>query len=111
MKIAEVRKHALALPEVTEEPHFHYSSFRVCGKIFITVPPGGTHIHIFVDEQRREPALALHPEFLEKLTWGGKAVGLRAALSKAKPRVIRDLVQAAWERKAPKSLKPAANRP
>ena len=34
MKTAQVRRFALSLPAVTEEPHFHYSSFRIRGKIF-----------------------------------------------------------------------------
>ena len=79
MKLAAVRRHALSLPEVTEEPHFHYSSFRVRGKIFVTVPPDEQHVHIFVAEQQREPALGIHPEFLEKLTWGGKVVPSRSS--------------------------------
>jgi len=36
------------MPEVTEEPHFAYTSFRVKGKIFATAPPDGEHLHIFV---------------------------------------------------------------
>ena len=39
MKMSQLRTFALALPETTEEPHFNYSSFRVRGKIFATVPP------------------------------------------------------------------------
>jgi hypothetical protein len=96
--------HALSLPEVTEEPHFHYSSFRVRGKIFVTVPPDEQHIHIFVAEQQGEPALAIHPEFLEKLTWGGKVVGLRVALAAAVPSVVKQLIGHAWKNKAPKGL-------
>ena len=39
MKLQAVRKHAMSLEAVTEEPHHTYSSFRVRGKIFVTVPP------------------------------------------------------------------------
>ena len=104
MKLAQVRKLALSLPEVTEEPHFQFSSFRVRGKIFVTVPPDGKHIHVFVGDQQREPALAMHPEYLSKLTWGGKVVGLRAELGPADAGVIGELVRHAWKAKAPKSL-------
>jgi hypothetical protein len=104
MKIAQVRQYALSLPEATEEPHFEYSSFRIRGRIFVTVPPDEEHIHVFVGEDKRERALALHPGFLEKLTWGGKVRGLRVRLSKASPTVVSWLVREAWENKAPKRL-------
>ncbi len=104
MKVAEVRRHALSLPEVTEAPHFQYSSFRVRGKIFVTVPPEEEHIHVFVPELEREVALALEPESLEKLLWGGKVVGLRVHLRKAKPAHVNRLVSQAWASKAPKKL-------
>lgn len=104
MKLAQVRRHALSLPEVTEEPHFQYSSFRVRGKIFVTVPPDGQHVHLFVPEEVREQALAIDPGFLEKLSWGAKVVGLRATLGVATPAVILQLVSRAWASKAPKKL-------
>jgi hypothetical protein len=110
MKLAAVRKLALALPDVTEEPHFHLSSFRVRGKIFVTVPPEETHLHVFLDETQREPALALHPEFVEKLWWGGKVRGLRVALADAEPAVVKELLRAAWEAKAPKRRRAPARR-
>lgn len=104
MKIAQVRSYALSLPEVTEEPHFHYASFRVKCKIFVTVPPGETYIHVFVTDDEREIALTLYPEFVEKLLWGGTVVGVRVALAKAKADVVNQLVKQAWVRKAPKRL-------
>jgi hypothetical protein len=104
MKIAAVRTHALSLPEAAEAPHFTYAAFRVRGKIFATVPPDEVHVHLFVPEEAREQALAMHPEFLEKLTWGEKVVGLRAHLPKAKPAVIKTLLAQAWANKAPKAL-------
>lgn len=108
MNVAQVRRCALSLPEATEEPHFAYSSFRVRGRIFVTVPPDGEHIHVFVAEDRRERALTLYPGFVEKLLWGKKVCGLRIRLSGATPSVVTQLVRDAWARKAPKHLLEAA---
>lgn len=96
MKIAPVRKHAMSLEAVTEQPHHHFSSFRVRGKIFVTIPPDEDFIHVFVGEQDREQALALYPDFVEKLLWGGKVVGLRVALASAKPNAVIMLVSKAY---------------
>lgn len=105
MNFAAVRKYALSLPEVTEEPHHQSDSFRVKGKIFATVPPEQEYLHVFVSEQSREAALTLYGEFIEKLWWGGRFVGLRVALKSADPSVVRHLVQVAWENKAPPGLR------
>jgi hypothetical protein len=104
MKISQVRRFALALPEATEAPHFDYASFRVRGKIFATVPPDQKHLHVFVGDEEREEALAQDPRSVEKLFWGGKVVGLRITLSKAKPEIVTDLLRHAWLRRAPKKI-------
>lgn len=104
MKLAEVRRMALSLPETTEEPHFNYSSFRVGGKIFATVPPEGEHVHVFVGEEQREQALALEPSSLEKLLWGKRVVGLRITLKNARPATVAKLLSQAWTGKAPRRL-------
>ena len=100
MKIEAVRKFALGLPDATEAPHFDKNSFRVHGKIFVTVPPPGKHIHVFVGEARREPALALHPDAVTKLLWGGKVVGLKVDLDQCPATEVKALVRAAWEERA-----------
>jgi hypothetical protein len=104
MKLADVRRIAMSLPEVTEEPHFEFTSFRVRGKIFATAPPSGEHVHVFVADAERDPAIAMEPQFLEKLFWGGKVRGLRVELRKAKPTVVAELLRQAWTHKAPKTL-------
>ena len=104
MNFAAVRKYAMSLPEVTEQPHHHFGSFRVRGKIFVTVPPEQDHIHIFVAESQREQALAMYPEFVEKLLWGGKVVGVRVALAPAPAEVTKRLISQAWQLKAPKGV-------
>lgn len=101
MKFSTLRTFALSLPGTTEAPHHNFGSFRVRGKIFVTVPPGETHIHVFVPDMAREQALVLHPEFVEKLLWGGKVVGVRVTLAAAKPAAVKSLVRQAWQHKAP----------
>jgi len=84
VKLEEVRKVALALPHTTEEPHHNFGSFRVRGKIFVTVPPGGELLHIFLPVEQRELALVhqhwstARSEFKRKLAEGaaGEAAGL-----------------------------------
>jgi hypothetical protein len=105
LKVAIIRKHALSLPEVTEQPHFDYTSFRVCGKIFATVPPDEKHVHVFVAEEHRKPFKAMYPQYIFELTWGKKIVGLRVALADAEPAVVKQLISFAWQNKAPKSLR------
>ena len=112
MKLETVRKAALALPETTEEPHHNFGSFRVRGKIFITVPPDNEHIHVFVNEQDREIALATYPDFTEKLLWGGKVVGIRVTLATATPAVVKALVLQAYKNKSASSpARPSSRRP
>jgi hypothetical protein len=107
MKLEQARRHALSLPESGEMPHFDYTSFRVRGRIFATAPPDGKLLNVFVGDEDRERALALHPEWVEKLWWGKKVVGVRVTLAKARPGMVMDLLTGAWKRKAPKALSAA----
>jgi hypothetical protein len=105
MTLSQVRRFALSLPETTEEPHFDRTSFRVRGKIFATAKPSETHLHVFVGEEWREPTLAMHPDHVAKLWWGTKVVGLRVELPNAPASLVKELLTAAWEAKAPKALR------
>lgn len=111
MKIAQVREFALSLPEVTEEPHFDYSSFRVRKKIFVTVPPEEDRIHVFVSGETLEEALEAEPGIVEELYWGKKLLGVRIWIARAGVRFVRDLIRAAYREKAPKSPAPRGRRP
>jgi len=100
---------ALALPEVIEAPHFEYASFRVKGKIFLTVPPDERHVHVFVDEQERLLAIAMYPDSIEPLRWGEKIFGVRVDLARTDPKAVEHLVRMAWRYKAPKRLAAATD--
>jgi hypothetical protein len=111
LNIDQARRFALSLPSTTEAPHHKYSSFRVGGKIFATVPPDGEHLHVFVDEVDREHSLAMSSRAYQKLFWGDAAVGLRVLLSEAKPAAVQRLLHCAWSRKASKRLAAAHPNP
>lgn len=103
VKLEDARKFALALPDTTEEPHHTYGSFRVRGKIFVTIPPGGELLHIFLPEQQRELALAMDPEFLEPVHWGNRVLGVRARLPLARKATLLSLIEQAYAFKAQKA--------
>lgn len=103
VKLEEVRKVALALADTTEEPHHNFGSFRVRGKIFVTIPPGEELLHIFLPEQQRELALAMDPEFLEPLHWGSKVLGVRAKLPLSRKATVLSLVRQAYAYKSEKA--------
>lgn len=100
MTLTQLRRYALSLTGVEEAPHFKRTSFRVQKRIFATAEAMDPFVHVFVGEEDRERALALHPGCLEKLFWGGKAVGLRIALAKAPAAEVKNLVRRAWEERS-----------
>jgi hypothetical protein len=102
MKVDAVRRLALSLPSATEEPHFHYSSFRINGKIFATMPPSNDILHVFAPEEDREVAIAAHPEICESLHWGKRVVGVKINLKAANRSLVEDLLRAAYDSKSKK---------
>jgi hypothetical protein len=102
--LKDVRRFALSLPEVTEQPHFEMSSFRVRGRIFVTIPTDVKHIHVFVDEHETRASVAEDSSTFEELWWGKKLAGLRVNLRQADRQRVFELIEEAWRRKAPKKL-------
>lgn len=101
---ALVRRIALSLPETTEEPHFELASFRVRGKIFVTLPPAGDVLHVFLDEHETNAVGAHHPSVYSELWWGKRLSGLRCRLDRTSRTELEDLLETAWRRGAPKRV-------
>lgn len=102
--VEAVRAVALSLPETGESPHFESTSFRVRGKIFVTVPPDEEHVHVFVDEDETAAAVERFPHAYEVLVWGKKQWGVKVRLAVAPAADLVELVEEAWRRKAPKRI-------
>jgi hypothetical protein len=96
------RRFALGLPGAGEEPHFDMTSFRVNGKIFATVPPDGSHLHVFVGECEIAACVAEDPLAFEPLRWGQRVRGLRIRLAAATDDRVAELLAESWRRKASK---------
>jgi hypothetical protein len=104
MKQSQVQQLALALPETTEEPHHHRTSFRVRGKIFATAVLSENLLNIMVGDSAREPALDIYSNCVEPLYWGKKVLGIRVNLLEATPDIVAELLKQAWSEKAPRAL-------
>jgi hypothetical protein len=102
--IDQARQAALSLPGTTEEPHFDMASFRVRGKIFVTMPPDEAHLHVFVDEHEVAAATAQDPAAFEPLRWGQQVRGVRVNLAACPAERVQELIEEAWRRKATKRL-------
>jgi len=101
--VREVRAIALALPETTEEDHHARPSFRVRGRIFATLPDG-EHLNVMIDPIDVDGVVRHAPAVAEPLLWGKEVRGVRIHMHVAPRELVETLLQAAWRRRAPRSL-------
>ena len=95
----DFRADALALPEAQEADHHGFPSFRVGGKIFATHPEPG-HVHLMLSPEDIREAVREHPGACSERWWGKTLAAVRVELAAVQPDVLRDLLHAAWERRA-----------
>jgi hypothetical protein len=103
MTVAEVRRFALALPEVSEQEHWGNPSFRIHGRIFATVPDA-EHLNVMIDPFDVEAVVREDPDICEELRWGKQIRGVRISLHNAGSTMVQTLLETAWRCKAPKRL-------
>jgi hypothetical protein len=100
----EVRAQALGLPDALEQDHHGRPSFRVRGTIFATLWSAGL-LNVMLDEELIRAAVATHPEACSLCYWGARLAAVQVELAQADPELVRDLLQAAWSRRAEGSRK------
>jgi hypothetical protein len=103
MSLGAVREIALALPEAVEADHWGNPSFRIYGRIFATVPDPN-HLNVMVEPLDAEAVVRVAPEACAELHWGKEVRGVSVDLRRASRRLVTDLLEAAWRRRAPKRL-------
>lgn len=100
-----LRTLAMALTEVTEEPHFEKSSFRVRKKIFCTVDQAKRQAVLKLNENDQSVFCAYDPEAVYPVAgaWGKKG-WTTFELSKTHTDLFADALNTAYRTVAPKKL-------
>lgn len=100
--MSQLRKAALALPEVEEGTHFGMVAFSVRGKGFASVTKDG-QVQLHLPDAEAETAVSAHPT-AERLVRMGTPIGVRVPLTDLNGKDLNALVRAAWAGRAPKRL-------
>ena len=72
------------------------ASFRVRGKIFVTVPPEETRLHVFINPLEVEGYVAQDPGRVRALPWGDRLSGLRVNLAFTPAATLAEIIEEAW---------------
>ena len=99
----EARALALSLPEAVEQDHHGRPSFRVGGKIFATLW-SDERMNVMLDEGGALTAIERSPEVCVAVWWGKRLAAVGVALARVEHGRLRDLLEDAWEGKAPSRL-------
>jgi hypothetical protein len=103
MDAADVRRSALALPEVEEYEHGDLPAFRVRGRRFATMLDDDG-INLMLGEEGILAAAAAWPDACRPRHFAGRLAALRVDYPALPEHVVRDLIAESWARKAPKRL-------
>ena len=103
VSVDEARSLALSLPEAVEQDHHGRPSFRVGGKIFATLW-SEERMNVMLDEGGILTAVERAPEVCEAVWWGKRLAAVGVTLAHAEPGLLRELLEDAWEGKAPRRL-------
>lgn len=106
MTAAQFRKMALSFPGATESSHNGHPDFRVNGKIFATLgyPDDSCGVVMLSPDEQAFYAKTGAGAFVPaKGAWGAKGSTV-VILGSAEPATVHGALDAAWERRASKSL-------
>lgn len=99
----QARELALALPEAVEHDHHGRPSFRVNDRIFATLW-SDEQMNVMLDEDGIRTVTQARGDVCEEVWWGKRLAAVRVALPGADRELVQDLLEDAWERKAPARL-------
>jgi hypothetical protein len=107
--VPQARALALALPDALEQDHHGRPSFRVAGKIFATLPDE-QHVNVMLDEGGILTAVQSDPDACAERWWGERLAAVCVTLRRISSRALAELLQDAWEGKAPAAARASRSR-
>ncbi len=101
----DFRREALKLPEAVESSHMNHPDFRVGGKIFATIGPGGEWGMVKLTPEQQASFMKNEPGvyYPASGSWGERGATL-VTLRDAKPDSVRLGLSLAWRNTAGKKL-------
>jgi hypothetical protein len=103
--LADVRRIALALPEVEERVTWETDiTFRVRDKIFAIGGEGSTSVSIKASLEQQSELLEMDARTFGKSAYVGRFGWVTADLAGIEPALLESLLRDAWRRTAPKKL-------
>ena len=103
----DVRAIALSLHSAEEAGHHGRPSFRVRGRIFATLWTPAK-LNVMLDREEILAATQAHPDACSEFLWGGVPRAVQVDLPAAPPELVRELLEEAWTRAAPRAVRRAA---
>jgi hypothetical protein len=101
----ELRQMALALPEVTEKLTWEVEvTFRIRDRVFIFMGQDGGAASIKASLEAQQALVASEPETYSVSAYVGRYGWTTVQLERVDPEDLRELVEEAWRRTAPKKL-------
>ncbi len=102
--IDDVRRLALALPDIEERTSYRTPAWKVRGKLFARLREDGETLAIFVDFMEREALIAENPRAFEVTDHYRDYPMVLVHLGPVDPEELRELLIESWRRRAPKWL-------
>lgn len=90
-----------------EQDHHGRPSFRVAGRIFATLWDAD-HANVMLDEPGIRTAVERHPGACAERWWGKRLAAVQVDLAAVDDAVLAELLEDAWEGRAPARLTRAA---
>ncbi|GAA2416168.1 MmcQ/YjbR family DNA-binding protein [Streptomyces glaucosporus] len=101
----DVRRIALSLPETVEKEAWSMPTFRVAGKMYLTVPDDETSIAVRCPRHEREELIAAEPEKFWVPPHEASSAWVRVRLAALEDLAeLRDIVVDSWRQAAPDRL-------
>lgn len=87
-----------------EKDHHGKPSFRTHDKIFATLWDE-EHLNVMLDPVRIMEVVEKHPKICEEFWWGRKLACVHVNLALVSPKLVKELLEEGWQRKASRSSK------
>jgi len=104
MTYDDVRELALELPGVEEGTSYGTAALKVKGKLFVRLKEDGETIVLRTDDLERSYLIKSHPKIFYLTDHYRDYPWVLVRLKSVRRPMLKDLIEGAWQRVAPKSL-------